>query len=245
MKAIPQLIYGALLFAFASNLCVGQIQVFSDEEIFLNNVGDFNLESFEANKTTTESTEPINTKNMTVSIASGVLSIVNQGSAGELPTDGVNTLLAELGPFVLHFELVRSTKILGLNINDFGDVGGTPGGSLTIATDDGSTFQIAFTPDSSLPNDNNIFFGLITNEPINNFEIRSTAGGNDGIFVDEIYLDRILLGDVNNDGVVDLLDVGAFVALITQQEFQAEADVNEDGVVDLLDVEPFIEILTN
>ena len=130
-----------------------------------------------------------------------------------------------------------------MNINDFGDVGGPPGGSLTIATDDGSTFQIATTPGSTFPNNNNIFFGLITNEPINNFEIRSTTGS-DGILVDEIYLERILLGDVNIDGVVDLLDVEAFVELVTLQEFQAEADVNEDGVVDLLDVAPFIEILT-
>ena len=55
---------------------------------------------------------------------------------------------------------------------------------------------------------------------------------------------EVLLGDVNLDGVVDLLDVSPFVDLITDGLFQAEGDVNQDGVVDLLDVAPFVEILT-
>ena len=168
---------------------------------------------------------------------------MNEGSGGELPTEGEQTLLAELGPFAIDFELVRSTRTLGLNINDFGDVGGPPGGILSIETDDGNTFQIASTPGSTFPNDNNIFFGLITNEPIHKFVIRSTAPA-DGLTIDEIYLDRILLGDVNLDGVVSLLDVAEFVDIITSSAFQAEADVNEDGVVDLSDVGPFNEILT-
>ena len=54
----------------------------------------------------------------------------------------------------------------------------------------------------------------------------------------------ILLGDVNLDGVVDLLDVAPFVELLANQGFQAEADVNSDGLVNLLDVAPFIAILT-
>ena len=53
-----------------------------------------------------------------------------------------------------------------------------------------------------------------------------------------------VLGDVNGDGSVDLLDVAPFVALITAGEFQCEADINEDGIVDLLDVAPFVDLLT-
>ena len=52
------------------------------------------------------------------------------------------------------------------------------------------------------------------------------------------------LGDVNNDGVVDLLDVTPFVNALTTGMFICEADVNEDGVLDLLDVTPFVNILT-
>ena len=242
MKTLTQLFCGAFLFAVSSNLCLAQIEVYSDEEVFLSNVEDFNLESFEMNETTSKSTEPINTQNMTVSISGAVQAIVNQGGGGELPTDGDQALIAELGPLVLHFELIRPTRVLGLNISDFGDVG--DGGNLVVATDDGNTFQIATTPGSTLPNNNNMYFGLITNEPIYEFEIRSTTPG-DGILVDEIYLDPILLGDVNFDGVVDLLDVAVFVELVTSKTFQLEADVNEDGFVDLLDVGPFVEILAN
>ena len=54
----------------------------------------------------------------------------------------------------------------------------------------------------------------------------------------------VLKGDVNLDGVVDLLDVGPFVTQLTSGGSQAEADVNCDGLVDLLDVVPFVDILT-
>jgi hypothetical protein len=54
-----------------------------------------------------------------------------------------------------------------------------------------------------------------------------------------------LLGDVNMDGVVDLLDVGPFVIVLTRGTYLAEADINGDGNVDLLDVGPFVDILSN
>ena len=53
----------------------------------------------------------------------------------------------------------------------------------------------------------------------------------------------ILLGDVNLDGAVNLLDVDPFIDRLASGDFQAEADCNEDGVVNLLDVDPFIAIL--
>lgn len=51
------------------------------------------------------------------------------------------------------------------------------------------------------------------------------------------------LGDVNQDGAVNLLDVAPFVDVLTTGIYQCEADVNEDGAVDLLDVQPFVELL--
>lgn len=53
----------------------------------------------------------------------------------------------------------------------------------------------------------------------------------------------VLLGDVNLDGEVNLLDVQPFVNRVTTGTFQAEADINQDGVVDLLDIQPFVELL--
>ena len=59
-----------------------------------------------------------------------------------------------------------------------------------------------------------------------------------------VSFDTILLGDVNLDGSIDLLDVAPFVELITSGDFQAEADINQDGVVNLLDVGPFVGLLS-
>ena len=59
-----------------------------------------------------------------------------------------------------------------------------------------------------------------------------------------IQISNTLLGDINGDGQVDLLDVGPFVDLLTAGDFLAEADINGDGDVDLLDVGPFVELLS-
>ena len=53
-----------------------------------------------------------------------------------------------------------------------------------------------------------------------------------------------LIGDINCDGAVDLLDVSPFVDALSSGEFVAKADVNQDGAVNLLDVSPFIELLS-
>ena len=52
----------------------------------------------------------------------------------------------------------------------------------------------------------------------------------------------VLLGDINLDGVVDLLDVAPFIDVLNSMTYQAEADVNQDGIVNLLDVAPFVEL---
>ena len=52
-----------------------------------------------------------------------------------------------------------------------------------------------------------------------------------------------VLGDVNQDSLVNLLDVQPFVALLSNSEFQIEADTNQDGEVNLLDVASFVDLL--
>ena len=60
------------------------------------------------------------------------------------------------------------------------------------------------------------------------------------------YLVRMaMIGDVNRDCTVNLLDVTPFVEKLTTGEYQAEADTNGDGVVNLLDVSDFVELLSN
>ena len=52
-----------------------------------------------------------------------------------------------------------------------------------------------------------------------------------------------LLGDVDLSGVVNFLDIGPFILLLSTGEFQAEADIDQSGTVDFLDISPFIAIL--
>ena len=56
-------------------------------------------------------------------------------------------------------------------------------------------------------------------------------------------LPDVILGDVNQDGVVEFADIPSFIALLIAGEFQAEADINEDGEVTFADIPAFIEIL--
>lgn len=53
-----------------------------------------------------------------------------------------------------------------------------------------------------------------------------------------------VLGDVNCDNEVNLLDVAPFVDLVTTGGFSEKADINTDGTVDLLDVAPFVALLS-
>ncbi len=63
-----------------------------------------------------------------------------------------------------------------------------------------------------------------------------------------------LLGDTNNDGTVDTLDIDPFVLLLTDPAGYAAAfpgvdplavgDINMDTVVDTLDIDPFVALLT-
>ena len=55
--------------------------------------------------------------------------------------------------------------------------------------------------------------------------------------------DFTVRGDLNRDGIVNLLDVRPMVDIIDSDGFQFEADTNMDGTIDVNDVEPFIELL--
>ena len=54
-----------------------------------------------------------------------------------------------------------------------------------------------------------------------------------------------LIGDVNQDGEVNFLDIAPFISILSSDGFLEEADINEDGVVDFLDISPFIDVLSS
>ena len=55
----------------------------------------------------------------------------------------------------------------------------------------------------------------------------------------------ILLGDANQNGVVNFLDISPFISLLTSNTFLDQADINRDGNVDFLDISPFINLLNS
>ena len=54
-----------------------------------------------------------------------------------------------------------------------------------------------------------------------------------------------LIGDVNQDGVINFLDIGPFISLLASNDYLEEADINVDEVVDFLDIQPFIDVLSS
>ena len=59
-----------------------------------------------------------------------------------------------------------------------------------------------------------------------------------------VTFDRFMVGDVNGDGAIDLLDVSHFVDAVSSGQFEPAADINQDGAVDLIDVPLFIDLLS-
>ena len=54
------------------------------------------------------------------------------------------------------------------------------------------------------------------------------------------FVGSLLLGDVNQDGAVDGLDVDPFIDVLLDSQFATTADMNGDGAVNGLDVAPFV-----
>ena len=54
---------------------------------------------------------------------------------------------------------------------------------------------------------------------------------------------KTIFGDLNDDGVVTLLDIALFVDLLTNGGYDKAADFDCNDDVDLLDVQPFIDAI--
>jgi hypothetical protein len=95
------------------------------------------------------------------------------------------------------------------------------------------------------------FEGFRTTEAIE-FRIYTVGGqwGGHGLSLNSFRLNgaadgesEVLIGDVNLDGVVNLLDIRPFIDLLLSGGYSVEADINGDGAVNSLDIDPFIDIL--
>ena len=77
------------------------------------------------------------------------------------------------------------------------------------------------------------------------FGQRNNAAG--AVFVDDVNFSVVpntLLGDCNQDGVLDFFDISPFIGILAIEGYLEEADVNQDGTVNFFDITPFIVALT-
>ena len=86
--------------------------------------------------------------------------------------------------------------------------------------------------------------GDINGDGIDDFIVGAQFGGaNDGGYA-RVFVSQVL-GDCNQDGAVNFLDIGPFIAIVSSNDFLGQADVNEDGMVNFLDIGPFIALLSS
>ena len=55
--------------------------------------------------------------------------------------------------------------------------------------------------------------------------------------------DLTITGDVNNDGIINVLDIVQTVSLILASEYEESSDLNEDGIVNILDIVQLVNII--
>ena len=57
--------------------------------------------------------------------------------------------------------------------------------------------------------------------------------------------DSILLGDINQDTIINIQDIILIINLVINEESNNLADINTDGVIDILDIVLVINIILN
>ena len=60
--------------------------------------------------------------------------------------------------------------------------------------------------------------------------------GTYGISIFALNLDQTLLGDINQDGIINVLDIVLIVNLIFINQYDESADLNMDGILNVLDI---------
>ena len=137
-------------------------------------------------------------------------------AGGEFPTGGSWTTVQFLGLTESDFARIDPVAGYPTNLDDNPDFSAS-----------GSNIEFGFLRTNSTSFDG---IGVTTDCGVDNWSIT-------------LVLATYVLGDINCDNVINLLDVAPFIELISTNEFDEKADVNQDGSVNLLDVGPFVALL--
>jgi len=64
-------------------------------------------------------------------------------------------------------------------------------------------------------------------------------------FMQSMYSLQFELGDVNQDGVINVQDIVATIGLTLSDDYNVNADMNQDGVINILDIVTIINVILN
>ena len=162
------------------------------------------------------------------------------GNGGQLLRAGTNNIELDLNPFGLEY-VVTFFDSPGSGVETSLETQGAfndSGGPLIRATENG--WEIVGTTSFIQESFDGSGDGILGNYgDLTGFADTPTYRD----WIDGFVRLDVLIGDVNQDDIINLLDVAPFIDTLVMGHFQAEADINFDGVVDLMDVEPFVQLL--
>ena len=173
----------------------------------------------------------------------GTNNITNIGNTGGL---GINSAVADTARNFESdegWEFIFNTDVQLQNIDLLQT---NAGGTLTIASESFTDIVLA----GELDGDNNLGNTFVPADTLVSVYYTHTGPlGTDGpriisLSVAEVEADNCVVGDVNQDGDFDFLDISPFISLLSAGEFSCEADIDQNGVVDFLDIAPFIALLS-
>ena len=76
-------------------------------------------------------------------------------------------------------------------------------------------------------------------------QVDSQVANDSGVYELFVYRFNGIVGDLNGDKAVTLIDVSFFVDALSTADDSPLADINCDGAVNLLDVQPFVDLLNS
>lgn len=157
--------------------------------------------------------------------------------------EGGNIVAGELvAPMVGLFDYQAGDLTLLINgqVETFYDSFQTPG-----LTSDTDSLNIRVGADAALNNLRGFFEGQIAELIVYDRILSASELDLINSYVAQKWTEEAkpILGDVNCDGSVNLLDVAPFVEAVSTGIFSVKSDINEDGFVNLLDVQPFVDLL--
>ena len=53
------------------------------------------------------------------------------------------------------------------------------------------------------------------------------------------------MGDINSDGIINVLDVVMIVDIVLNNEYNELADLNDDSIINVLDIVQLVNIILN